>query len=65
MIYAADEGVTAAEHLVVEANKRLSVIALDLTAPSSKILGQIQSIASTIRRRGSPAVDLGERAGVA
>lgn len=65
LIYAADEGVTAAEHVVVEANKRLNVIALDLTAPSSKILGQIQSIASTIRRRGSPAVDAGERVGVA
>lgn len=49
LIYAADEGVSAAEHIVVEAGKRLRVVALDLVAPRMKVLQQIRSIADRIR----------------
>jgi 5-methylcytosine-specific restriction enzyme subunit McrC len=49
LIYAADEGVSAAEHVVVKIGKRLQVVALDLTAPRSKILQQIHAIAQGIR----------------
>jgi 5-methylcytosine-specific restriction enzyme subunit McrC len=49
LVYAADEGVTAAEHFVVQSGKRLRVVALDLTAPRSNILQQIRSLAASIR----------------
>jgi hypothetical protein len=48
LIYAADEGVHAAEHVVVRSGKRLSVVALDLTAPPKSILRQIGTIAHRI-----------------
>jgi 5-methylcytosine-specific restriction enzyme subunit McrC len=44
LIYAADEGVRRAEHVVLEAGKRLRVEALDLTAPPSAILRQVRDI---------------------
>jgi 5-methylcytosine-specific restriction enzyme subunit McrC len=50
LIYAADEGVSAAEHVVVHAGKRLHVVALDLLAPRAKVLQQIGTIAHRIRR---------------
>ena len=49
LIYAADEGVNAAEHVVVRVSKRLSVVALDLSAPPAKVLQQIGAIADRIR----------------
>jgi 5-methylcytosine-specific restriction enzyme subunit McrC len=48
LVYAADEGVSAAEHVVVRAGKRLRVIALDLRAPRGKILQQVGAIAARI-----------------
>jgi 5-methylcytosine-specific restriction enzyme subunit McrC len=45
LIYAADEGVSSAEHVVVNAGKRLHVVALDLTAPPANILRQVRRIA--------------------
>jgi 5-methylcytosine-specific restriction enzyme subunit McrC len=51
LIYAADEGVSRAEHVVVQADKRLRVLALDLSAPPASILEQIGAIA---RRIGLP-----------
>jgi 5-methylcytosine-specific restriction enzyme subunit McrC len=45
LIYAADEGVRRTEHVVLEAGKRLRVEALDLTAPPSAILRQVQEVA--------------------
>ena len=50
LIYAADEGVSAAEHIVVHADKRLHVVALDLLAPRAGALQQIASIALHIER---------------
>lgn len=50
LIYAADEGVSDAEHVVVSANKRLRVVALDLLAPRAGILRQVESIALNIER---------------
>lgn len=61
LIYAADEGVSDAEHVVVNANKRLRVVALDLLAPRAGILRQIASIALNIEcsvRRQGPAPHL-------
>jgi len=54
LIYAADEGVNAAEHVVVHADKRLHVVALDLLAPRAMVLRQIESIARHIQRAASP-----------
>lgn len=48
LIYAADEGVSAAEHIVVEDGKRLQVVALDLLAPPAKVLQQIGAIADRV-----------------
>lgn len=48
LIYAADEDVSAAEHIVVQAGKRLRVVALDLLAPRAKVLRQIEAIADRI-----------------
>ena len=45
LIYAADEGVRRAEHLVLEAGKRLRVEALDLRAPPTAILRQVREVA--------------------
>jgi 5-methylcytosine-specific restriction enzyme subunit McrC len=50
LIYAADEGVSAAEHVVVRAGKRLRVVALDLTAPPAGILQQVRATADAVRR---------------
>jgi 5-methylcytosine-specific restriction enzyme B len=49
LVYAADEGIASAEHVVVESDKRLQVVALDLTAPRSQIIGQIGALAAFIR----------------
>jgi 5-methylcytosine-specific restriction enzyme subunit McrC len=48
LIYAADEGVTSAEHAVVKSSKQLRVVALDLTAPRRQILRQVDAIANSI-----------------
>ena len=50
LVYAADEGVSTAEHIVVHADKRLHVVALDLMAPRAGVLRQIASIALHIER---------------
>jgi 5-methylcytosine-specific restriction enzyme subunit McrC len=50
LIYAADEGVSAAEHVIMETGKRLHVFALDLLAPRAVILRQIGALAEKIRR---------------
>lgn len=49
LIYAADSGTTAAEHIVTNVMKRLRVLTLDLSQPPAAILQQIRSIAATIR----------------
>jgi 5-methylcytosine-specific restriction enzyme subunit McrC len=49
LIYAADQGVREAEHVVVRAGKRLRVVALDLSVRPKAILRQIQEIAHPIR----------------
>lgn len=54
LVYAADEGTAAIEHVVVHAGKRLSVVALDLVAPRSRILQQIAALASRIVSSGRP-----------
>jgi 5-methylcytosine-specific restriction enzyme subunit McrC len=56
LIYAADEGISAAEHIVLEAGKKLQVVALDLSAPSNMILRQIDRIATGIGK--SPTIDI-------
>lgn len=48
LIYGDNEGVFAAEHVVVRNRKRLRVIALDLSAPRTKLLAQINSIAECV-----------------
>ncbi len=48
LVYAADEGTGAAQHVVVHAGKRLRVVALDLVAPRSALLRQIQELAGQI-----------------
>lgn len=48
LVYAADEGTRAAEHVVVHAGKQLRVVALDLVAPRSVLLQQIQDLAHQI-----------------
>jgi 5-methylcytosine-specific restriction enzyme subunit McrC len=55
LIYAADEGVRRAEHVVLEAGKRLRVEALDLTAPPTAILRQVRDIGerSGLRQAGT------------
>lgn len=55
LIYAADEGISAAEHIVLNAGKRLRVVALDLFAPPRKILQQINTIADQIRLSSATA----------
>jgi hypothetical protein len=55
LIYAADEGISAAEHIVLDAGKKLQVVALDLSAPSNMILRQIDRLATGIRK--SPTID--------
>jgi 5-methylcytosine-specific restriction enzyme subunit McrC len=49
LIYAADEGVRVAEHVVIQAGKRLRVVALDLLAPRTNLLQQVRTIAQDIR----------------
>ena len=49
LIYAADQGVNAAEHVVVKCGKRLQVVAINLEAPPIKIKEQLSAIASRIR----------------
>jgi 5-methylcytosine-specific restriction enzyme subunit McrC len=53
LIYAADEGVDTAEHIVLRGGQRLSVVALDLSAPRSALLEQVQSIANSITKSGA------------
>jgi 5-methylcytosine-specific restriction enzyme subunit McrC len=48
LIYAADEGVSTAEHVVLQAGKRLHVVALDLSAPLASIRRQIGVLADGI-----------------
>jgi 5-methylcytosine-specific restriction enzyme subunit McrC len=48
LIYSDNEGVFAAEHVVVRNRKCLRVIALDLSVPRMKLLDQIASIAKCI-----------------
>ena len=55
LIYAADEGVSAAEHVVMHDHKRLHVIALDLSVPPTNILLQIERIAGRIVSQSRPA----------
>jgi hypothetical protein len=50
LIYAADEGVSTAEHVVLGADKRLTVVALDLSAPFPAIRSQIGVLADAIRK---------------
>ena len=49
LVYAAGEGDTAT-HEVVNAGKRLEVVALDLAGPPEAVLGQIALVAGRIRR---------------
>ena len=49
LIYAADEGVTSAEHVVVNSGKRVRVVALDLDAPPKALLRRLGVIAAEIR----------------
>jgi hypothetical protein len=51
LIYAADEGVNTAEHNVLQAGKRLHVVALDLSAPPAAIRRQIEVLADDIGSR--------------
>ncbi len=51
LIYAADTGVNSAEHVVVHGGKRLHVVALDLSAPPSAILQQVDGIARAVKER--------------
>jgi len=48
LIYAADQGVNAAEHVVAGSGQRLHVVSLDLSAPVPAIEGQIRVIAEGI-----------------
>ncbi len=48
LIYGDNEGIVAAEHVVVQSHKSLRVVALDLSAPRTKLLAQITSIAKCI-----------------
>jgi 5-methylcytosine-specific restriction enzyme subunit McrC len=50
LVYAADEGVSMAEHVVLQAGKRLHVIALDLSAPPVAIRRQIGVLADRIEK---------------
>jgi 5-methylcytosine-specific restriction enzyme subunit McrC len=62
LIYAADEGVNAAEYVVVEAGKRLKVVALDLAAPPTKVLQQVSAIANDIRVSAAQSSPVGRGA---
>jgi 5-methylcytosine-specific restriction enzyme subunit McrC len=55
LIYAADEGVSSAEHEITHCDKRLRVIALDLSVPPAKILFQTERIAGRILSQSRPA----------
>jgi 5-methylcytosine-specific restriction enzyme subunit McrC len=48
LIYAADEGLRSADHIVNHAERRLRTIAIDLSAPPARILAQFQVIAAEI-----------------
>jgi 5-methylcytosine-specific restriction enzyme subunit McrC len=48
LIYAADKGVSTAEHDVLQADKQLRVVALDLSAPPAAIRRQIGVLADAI-----------------
>jgi 5-methylcytosine-specific restriction enzyme subunit McrC len=52
LIYAADEGVSAAEHVIMETGKRLHVFALDLLAPQAVILRQMGLLRKKSAGRG-------------
>lgn len=49
LIYAADTGVSEAEHVVVRAGKKLRVTTLDLTAPQKMLHQQIAAIGARIQ----------------
>jgi 5-methylcytosine-specific restriction enzyme subunit McrC len=51
LVYAADEGVHTAEHVIVQSGKRMEVFALDLSAPPSWILRQVDVIARRVERQ--------------
>jgi 5-methylcytosine-specific restriction enzyme subunit McrC len=48
LIYAADKGVSTAEHDILQAGKRLHVVALDLSAPPAAIRRKIEVLADAI-----------------
>lgn len=50
LIYAADKGVTEADHTVLNAGKSLHVVALNLFVPPKKILERVAEIAHRVRR---------------
>jgi len=49
LIYAADKGITSAEHVVANCGKHVRVVALDLNAPPKAVLGRVAEIAAMIR----------------
>jgi 5-methylcytosine-specific restriction enzyme subunit McrC len=51
LIYAADDGLASAEHVVVHNHIRLRSIALDLGDPPAKLLKSIENIAQRILAR--------------
>lgn len=56
LIYAADSGVSSAEHTVPQVGKRLEILALDLSAPPRAILLQVQALAARILERAGRVV---------
>jgi 5-methylcytosine-specific restriction enzyme subunit McrC len=54
IIYAADEGVKTADHVVPAASKRIRVVALNLSAPPQSILRQLSRIAESVRLDPAP-----------
>ncbi len=52
LIYAADEGVRSAEHVVANCGKQLRVVTLDLSVSRERIRSQIKWLAQAIRQSG-------------
>lgn len=48
LVYAATDGIQAAEHVVLKAGKRLRVFAIDLAAPRAAMLAQIGKLAQLV-----------------
>jgi 5-methylcytosine-specific restriction enzyme subunit McrC len=65
LIYAADEGIGSAEHVAAAGGQRLAIVALDLTAPRSALLRQVDVIADSVRAELArpPATNLQQRSG--